>query len=785
MPYVYITSFSGPPATITVCDTSTGTICYNHPTQLTDLGPFPFIILCSILPTPSPTSGPVPCFEVVINGDFDTDLSGWTTSNPSNFDWSSFNGGSAEYVGEDSYAFITQTGYTFLTGFNYTISYDVYNTDPTAGFIWPGFGDNPSVDITQTLPYSPLSAWTHYNTVLECYNINQLSFSGFNNSSLTPVYLDNVSACFTYGPCYYMQFATNDNFGILGTGEIQYVDCDGILQTYSASSPGSFYLCAVQSPGSIDIDLVGQDYLCDDIGGTWVGPTIPSPTPTPSNPPTPTPTSPAVIVLGSMYFSANVPSNSTARISLQTNTAAYSFINWGDGTVDTLVGGVSGTKIHTYSSPYNGNIVVSAETTVAGKVTSILDVKLFSTANAVVPKLSGFTSQFGKCPNLQNISQAAGTFARLIGTTSDLSGCTNMTELSSYLTNITGDISHLPDSITRIILSADAPQSEPNFVNTLSGNISGLPNSVNYVDIRGNNTITGDIAGITSLPGWQSDSTLTIRGNNTISGNMSNLPNIQSITIWNNGDADEQGAFYSYTGTTISGPLSLKSNHKDILIAGANTISGPLTATTVPTTLDRLRIMGLNTISGNLNELRVPRLKLALMGNNTISGSLQDMTFSNAATLQMFQIKQLGQGGGTRVNTGNTISGNINVFTNTLSLNFLYLGGLNSVSGDLSAFNNYPNDAFIKFGIVSAFNTITASSLYTNERFVQYYLYLNTNAAGFTSNQTNKVLQMMNAEPVNGTMNIVIGGNHDGPTGAGLTAKTSLVNQGASVMTNP
>jgi DNA repair exonuclease SbcCD nuclease subunit len=75
--------------------------------------------------------------------------------------------------------------------------------------------------------------------------------------------------------------------------------------------------------------------------------------------------------------------------------------------------------------------------------------------------------------------------------------------------------------------------------------------------------------------------------------------------------------------------------------------------------------------------------------------------------------------------------------------------------------------------------------LYTNERFVQYYLYLNTNAAGFTSNQTNKVLQMMNAEPVNGTMNIVIGGNHDGPTGAGLTAKTSLVNQGASVMTNP
>jgi DNA repair exonuclease SbcCD nuclease subunit len=44
---------------------------------------------------------------------------------------------------------------------------------------------------------------------------------------------------------------------------------------------------------------------------------------------------------------------------------------------------------------------------------------------------------------------------------------------------------------------------------------------------------------------------------------------------------------------------------------------------------------------------------------------------------------------------------------------------------------------------------------------------------------------MMNAEPVNGTMNIVIGGNHDGPTGAGLTAKTSLVNQGASVMTNP
>jgi hypothetical protein len=811
MPYVYITSFSGPPATITICDTLTNTICYTYPTQLTDLGPFPFIInlpspdfddvggitltaqsvngcsivdsdICSILPTPSATSGPVPCFEVIINGEFNTNFNGWS-SQTADWTWSSFNGGSALYTGEDGSFELTQTGYTFLEGFNYTITYDIYSPDPdidNGGFVYPKIGNNEP-DFPSGYPYPPVSAWTPYSYVLESNGNNQLSMVGYDNGD--GVYLDNVSACFTYGPCYYMEFETNNNFSVSGT--VDYVDCNGVLQTYTANTEGTFYLCAIQSTGSVDIDLVDYEFLCTDAGGgTWVPPYVASPTPTPSNPPTPTPSNPSSIVLGSMYYSVNIPSGSQVKMSLTTSGGANSFVNWGDGTVETI-SSTTVTKTHTYSSPYNGNVVISAATSVVGKITSILNVELFSTNPTTALKLTGFTSQYGKCSNLQTISQNASTFARLTGNVIDLSGCTALTTLESAASNITGDIGYLSNTVGRITLWAKI-NSEPNFQNTLGGNISGLPTGAKYIDIRGFNTISGNVNSITSYAWNVPDAKLVIRGDNTISGNMSDLPNISEIIIWNNGDNDstDTSSLY-YTGTTLSGSLTLKTNQKRIIIGGANTISGGFSTTTIPNNLERLEIGGLNTISGNLNQLRLPTERFGIVGNNTVSGSLQDMIITNIAELQVFSIRQKNNGSSALVDSGTTISGNLNVFTPALQLEYLYLGGLNSVSGDLGFLNSHPDDGLTVLYIRSAFNTITANSLYQNDRKVHIRMDLRTNATGMSATQVNRCLQHMDSGSIlPGATYVSIKGNHAAPTGAGITAKNSINSQGGVCTTN-
>jgi hypothetical protein len=819
MPYVYITSFSGPPATITVCDTVTNTICYTYPTQLTDLGPFPFIInlpspdfddvagitltaqsingcsivqqdICSILPTPSPTSAPVPCFEVVINGEFNTNFNGWSAQT-ADWSWSSFNGGSAYYDGENGYLKLAQTGYTFLEGFNYTISYDVYALDELSGnaygFVWPTLGDNSPVTPPGPYPTFPVSAWTQFSYSLDSGGDNTLKMVGF--AGTEGIYLDNVSACFTYGPCYYMEFATNNNFSVSGT--VDYVDCNGVLQTYTANTQGTFYLCAIQSAGSVDIDVVDTSYLCTDAGGgTWVPPYLESPTPTPSNPPTPTPTPvSSYSMMEYMYFTLNAATNNVVSVTIQTIGGTAS-VNWGDGNVSaTTTPGSTVTFTHTYSAPTSGQLRISGQTNNANQIQNIGRVTV--SGNIPSPILTGDTQQLKRLINANTI-ETGSQCSYVTGNISAFSSCTSLQFLSLGNGNYTGDIDNLPSSLKTILFNGPTNNID---VNTVSGNISNLPNTLRTIKIFGNNTLNGNTSSLVSktweTPPFPFVTELSIGGHNTITGLMSNLPDIDTIQI------SEGNTTYSYnpwsnpTGNTISGPLTLKANQKTVFIYGGNIISGNISAISGSTILENLGIYGKNTISGDTSGIICPTYSLYIAGNNTISGNLSNITFN--AQIQRFQIWNLanGQFGTDLSTTGTTITGDISALNTAVTLRNFVICGNNTISGNLASLTNI-NDIGVLI-INSNGNQINGASLthslFFNNSIITIFLRSNSTGNGLSSTQVNNFLIYLdNNYPSWGSLPtdqiFVVGTGHSAPTGAGITAKFNLIAQGLSVVTN-
>jgi len=740
MPYVYITSFSGPPATIRVCDTATNTICYTYPTQLTDLGPFPYIInlpapdfndvgsitltaqsingcsivqsdVCSILPTPSPTSAPVPCFEVVINGEFNTNLSGWSAeSGPNQWVWDSFNGGSAFYPGEDDYLKLAQTGYTFLEGFNYTISYDIYSPDTNGGgFAYPILGLSQP-DYPSGFPYPPLSAWTSYSYVLESNGDNTLKMFGFSNGG--GVYLDNVSACFTYGPCYYMEFATNDNFSVSGT--VDYVDCNGVLQTYTANTEGTFYLCAIQSPGSVDIDVVDYEtYLCTDAGGgDWIPPYLESPTPTPSNPPTPTPSvTEGYGFYEVMYIGANVSANDMVSVGLQSISSQPVYINWGDGNVTTL--SFSIVNFHTYSSPFNGNIEISAFTNTVGELPGIT--KFLFNTNSSSPtnanKYSVNTTEISKFVDAIEIYCEGRTF----GTINDFSACTSLESLVLNWGTYSGNVTNLPNTIKKLWLRGNTGQ-------TVTGNFTDLPTNIQNFEALGANTISGNVASLLAYPSLQSGDSrfihYTYYSQGAVSGLCENLPNTRTIVFDYAGGSDWAQNYLS--GNTISGNLHIKNNQSSISINGKNTISGGFSATTNAYNgrLSKLYIGGYNTINGNLSQLVVPSDTLAIWGNNQIVGNISDMNMSpQTNSFYIFNNGQNPNSNGNcipplrylsppNITTGNTITGNVSDFNPMISLGNLFVLGRNQLTGNIATLDI---PSLNKVTIASTGNTVTAT----------------------------------------------------------------------------
>jgi cytoskeletal protein CcmA (bactofilin family) len=174
--------------------------------------------------------------------------------------------------------------------------------------------------------------------------------------------------------------------------------------------------------------------------------------------------------------------------------------------------------------------------------------------------------------------------------------------------------------------------------NTISGDLGGLSNSVTYIDLRGYNEVTGDIAtlppnlivlivhglspGGNTLYGnintfnYSTLNTIQILGNNTISGNTSSL-NLQS-----NATFDIDG------NNTITGNIStlnVPNTSNLITIKGDNTIFGNIQ--NLPTNATNIEIDGNNVISGDLSLVHLTISRLVIQGNNTIT------TFSNSSRI--------------------------------------------------------------------------------------------------------------------------------------------------------
>jgi hypothetical protein len=315
------------------------------------------------------------------------------------------------------------------------------------------------------------------------------------------------------------------------------------------------------------------------------------------------------------------------------------------------------------------------------------------------------------------------------------------------------------------------------------------------LNIRGNNTLTGNITGFvnqdyTAIP---NTGQIIIGGNNTISGNFSDLPDINSIAIFNGKfNASTYNMTYITTGNTITGNLTLKPYQSRVLIGGANTISGTLSGTSnnVSGRMHSLLIAGNNTISGPLSNLVVPSNRFMITGNNTISGDLG--TMNPSLTTTSFNIFQKGNTltptAMTVTNSGNTITGNLSVFTGITSLAQLIIGGNNTVYGDVSGFSPMQNMG--QLIISSAGNSIDFDATVATQPLVLAngqgvaWLILYTEGSGLNTTQINNMfvwtggagptfIGALNLFQMDGSRGFasVNGSGNAAPTGAAITVR--------------
>lgn len=710
MPYIHISTYSGPPSTITVCDLATGLICYTYPTPVTDVDPFPIDIP---LPSTFDLVGAISLSAQSVNG-----------------------------------CLIVQT------------------------------------DVCSVLP-TPTATYTL--------------------------------------PCYFWLVTPTD--GWVAGDVLTYTDCYGNTDTYTtqAGDATGFYICA---QGLIEgTNLYWDDQLptleCTEIGGEWVGPVPPSMTPTPSNPPTPTPTSTSGASLtASFTFSAGGQYNSVWLTSFSPSTTFT--VDWGDGTTSALTNANSFYLTKTYTGAYTAGTkvtTVTGPTTIAGKLTSVNSIKYLGGSGGVflqggyydkyytpfssytvglisnASPISADTQELSKCVNASEITVNA-WYGFNIGDIGEFSACTSLQTLKLGGGNYTGDINDLPNSITNLTLglvdstiigTGSFPKilgdtiTTSRDINTVSGNISDLPTSLASLKIAGLNTVTGDVTGFANQS-WNSTSNIQILGNNSISGSFANLPNISTIWIYNGQhNLSTYNIAYTTTGNTITGALILQSAQSDVIIGGANTISGSLTGTTVYTgttgRMLRLVICGNNTINGTMSQLRTPS-KFIIAGNNTISGDLSQMNIS--ATISQFMIFQKGNTcisptAVTITNSGNTVTGNISALSGMLQFGNLFLGGQNTVYGNLGSLVTMSD--VNQFIIVSNSNGISGCTLgSSNWLGTVPWVILTTNSGGMSATEVNNFINnAIDPNMPDGTKPYytINGSGHAAPTGAALAYKNT------------
>ena len=279
----------------------------------------------------------------------------------------------------------------------------------------------------------------------------------------------------------------------------------------------------------------------------------PTNTPTPTRTPTPTPTP----VLSELYISGNTLSGVDLFIA---NRQYPSRVSWGDGSSDEVFGAESAKTLnHNYESPFRGVITISSFylSTISTFSVSCLD---------GVNHMTMSTTEISKMTSCDSFS-----------------GGTNV--------DIIGDVVNLP---TNLLTYSDLSGS-------ITGDIANIPLSINSFESRGTNTLYGDFAS------WTPSNiiTFTVLGLNTISGNTSSIPiSIQNLEVDGNNEIDGNVS-------------SLPPNMERIVIGGTNTVFGSIQ--NLPSTATYVDIDGNNTLGGDLSIIPSGITYFNIGGSNTIT----------------------------------------------------------------------------------------------------------------------------------------------------------------------
>ena len=470
----------------------------------------------------------------------------------------------------------------------------------------------------------------------------------------------------------------------------------------------------------------------------------PTQTSTPTNTPSETkPSCNPLTKIPILIESLSSTNGKQLKIDMKFSSAALTTIVWGDGTSTTI--------------NLNGNT-----TTTKNFTSNVSEVKIYSCDYSKITELTlSIVTNTGAILFKSNLNQ----FSQLI----------NLQLLVSYQgVNIYGNI----NDISTLYYLKKIFVDNKSTTDTLTGNISNLVSSLEYIQFTGDgNLLTGDLANLsqTNITDFfiTSKSSPSSTPNMTITGDISkfsNYPNLYNLSI---GGAN-----------TVYGNIGSISNLGSLFqmnIQGYNTITGDISDLPTITNFNSsfsLFIDGNNTLSGDIQSLS-PRIFLTLTigGNNTITGDIQYIKNINAFF----------------VYGNNTIYGNIQNLSNlnsTIKLRIFELDGNNTVTGSI---NNFPYlQTLLNFRLLGN-NTVTGpvNDFITNiiNGTVPFnYLQINpVSPGGLTSSEVDQIINGMvnrNWSTSNTDRRIVLKGSNSPRTNASNAAITYLSSIGIVVQTN-
>jgi hypothetical protein len=534
----------------------------------------------------------------------------------------------------------------------------------------------------------------------------------------------------------------------------------------------------------------------------------------------------------------------------------FTWIDWGDGSPYSTVTG-STTKSHTYASTYVGDINIYTYDNFAnlrgfshygtpaataggtgafsgGEFQKITGLKYYASNPYATPFV--LTASYTQIPSQLEVILPFSIECNLTGYTNELPSTLKRANLIGHGY---GDVSDLPSSLIDLrinysslsgnISNINASDIEALLLygdNTISGDTSGFPTTLNYISLIDLNTISGDTSGLPKVTqtayltsvglkpaitiyGYNTISgdtssfdapidRLDIGGNNTVSGDTSGFPNtITRLSIQGNNTISGPLSGFTFTGSnvyidirgnnTIYGDGTGKPSGTTTLII-SNTTSTPQTGTTISgnistysgASLTNLQLQGENTISGDTSDIPRNVTVFSLAGYNTISGDCANLP--NGVTYTITGNNTIGGDISGLPNTfnslliggNNTISGNIGGIPNGIV--GLTIGGNNTITGPLSGLSSTTLTFLsIQGGGVTVTGPIAGISLPTG--FKSFILVPQAGGAGLTQSEVDDLLVYFTTITwsTGGYRSIDLRGLNAAPSAVGLAAKATLL----------